>query len=327
MQNPTQRRAFTLVELLVVIGIIAVLIGILLPTLSTAREAANRTKCAANLRQIGAAFTSYASANRGLYPRTIYAPTNGAVLLWNEGGAYAGIGDGVTVGQTCANPFLMPSGANGSNFTWDNNVPASIFLLLREGLITPDTVLCPSALSASLVAPDPNASGAGSRRANFTNITEVGSSNLSYSIQNPFPTRETAAAGWVWNSSIRADYVLAADIAPNDEEFVDAMDNNPRVTPASSTDDIKKLNSGNHRGMLGAKEGQNVLYGDGRVEFVKTPFVGPRRGGANNPDCIYTTQLTNTAGGTPHMQSMGPGFPFRSPDDPSDQLMLPWFPR
>ena len=60
--------AFTLVELLVVIGIIALLISILLPALSKAREAGNTIKCAANLRSIGQGFTRYVAENRQTYP-------------------------------------------------------------------------------------------------------------------------------------------------------------------------------------------------------------------------------------------------------------------
>lgn len=62
------RSAFTLVELLVVIGIIAVLISILLPTLSKAREAANRAACLSNLHQIHALLEMYAIQNKDQVP-------------------------------------------------------------------------------------------------------------------------------------------------------------------------------------------------------------------------------------------------------------------
>src|SRR3954466_11791021 len=106
-----RRKAFTLVELLVVIGIIALLISILLPALNKAKQQALRVACAANLRSMGQAMTMY-TQETGDYP--------GHAALRQNGGNPFAVWPTRLRRMARGNRDLFWCPANQEGFRWQN---------------------------------------------------------------------------------------------------------------------------------------------------------------------------------------------------------------
>jgi type II secretory pathway pseudopilin PulG len=281
----------------VVIGIIALLISILLPSLNRARETANRVKCASNLRQIGLSIMQYSNDSKGPFPRTLYNGAAPNIYIAHPFGLGNIVSNLMSSGLTDPfSPGTPPNVAIAQGYM--NNVPECLFLLLRTQDITAAVFNCPSANTT------PDSYGGGTNTAlnqiNFTNIQQ----NLSYSYANPFPDSYAAGAGFKMVQGMEPTFALCADINPGTTGG-GGNDNVLAVTSNSSPSQMALGNSNNHN-----KQGQEVLYADFHVDWQTNPFCGV------NQDNIYT------AGGTLFYNSGIPTL-VNSPYTINDSIMLP----
>jgi prepilin-type N-terminal cleavage/methylation domain-containing protein len=260
---------FTLVELLVVIGIIALLIAILLPALQKARDQANRTACLSNMRQLGTAFIMYTGENKGYLPYNTSFARAGSRL--DGGGAYpAAYGKNRVVNGD----FVDPASGTGSDFgphpeDWiywqQKNAPA--YRDIRESAIGKFLAADRAVLEKLLRCPSDT--DADKRQPHPSSAAGEGAYTFSYSLNQNMSFRKMSE---IRRSSEKL--LLVEEHAANDARWA-----------PGSTDDPLSLRHGRKRGLV---KGQSLNGGfvgvtvpasfcDGHAELIDQAFSEDER--------------------------------------------------
>ena len=278
--------------------VIALLIGILTPSLGRARELSNRGYCSANLRGIMQSCNIYAADNADTFP-VISRRSD----ITARGARYDAASTLGTPNSNANNTMesLYSTGSPAGAPVYQN-----LWMLVLENQVSPKQFICKSDPAAGAVAA-PQTFG-GNYAVTFTsNGTTVDLSRVSYSVAYMY-NNKGEVGGW-WKSVTDPTLPLISDMAPLNGEGSRGV----TINVTSLTGSPKTYNSRNHGG-----DGQVVGYSDVHAMFERRPDVGA------NSDNIWTSG--GTSGGTPSgipITMPGTITPIGTETSPWDTIMVP----
>jgi prepilin-type N-terminal cleavage/methylation domain-containing protein/prepilin-type processing-associated H-X9-DG protein len=282
-------RGFTLIELLVVVAIIALLISILLPSLSRARELSKRTVCSANLRGWGSACKIYSNENDEYWPTV--ETTTGDVKYTEA------------IGGPMESDRLNPTNRSSGTVSTTRN----FWMLIREGDVTVKLLRCPSSNWDLDDTENLNLyyDFRGQRYVSYGYQIPYPSPDLSRPTENQDP-RMAFSADRGWASGIGP----IVDVPPAGAQYGTA--GTVSITKDTVRSAVKNerdwdiLNSPNHN-----QEGQNILFQDGHVDWTRTFWSGINfdniytNADYTKPEITFGTAPEAAVGKTPGENSLG----------------------
>jgi prepilin-type N-terminal cleavage/methylation domain-containing protein/prepilin-type processing-associated H-X9-DG protein len=300
-----KRKGFTLVELLVVIAIIALLMGILLPSLARVKVIANRMKCGSHLADIGKSMMMYGEENRQTYP-------------------IGGIRGSIWTQLNTATPGILQWDASTRELAFANSgknatITSCLFLLIKYGNMVSKQFTCPDDADAKefTLGDEYKSMGVTDTTKMIKELSDAwdfgGNPGIccSYSYHIPFPDAVTLQS-YARDPTSSPGSPLCADRNPYLDKNATDYIKDPRIpnpylgtTDGEYHDDKLKGNCASH-----GRKAQNVLFNDGHVAAESYPNCGISNDNIWKVWPSYTTAPTETqievgAGASPPPTSAG----------------------